>query len=52
MIKIALAGIYSFASEPLSDDPIDDFIKKIKIFTYRVAIIVDNFFITKIIYNQ
>ena len=37
MIEIALAGIYSFASEPLSDDLLEDFINKIKIFSCKVA---------------
>jgi len=37
MIKIALAGIYSFASESLSNDLLDDFINKLKIFSDKVA---------------
>jgi hypothetical protein len=52
MIEIALAGIYSFASEPLGDDLLKDFLNKIKIFSYKVASIVENICIIKIIYSQ
>jgi hypothetical protein len=37
MIEIALAGIYSFASEPPSNDLLEDFIKKLRIFSDKVA---------------
>jgi hypothetical protein len=52
MIEIALAGIYSFASEPLSHNLLKDFINKLKIFSYEVASIVENICINKIIYSQ
>jgi len=35
MVEIALAGIYSFASEPLSRNLLEDFLNKLKIFSRR-----------------
>jgi hypothetical protein len=52
MIEIALAGIYSFASEPLSHDLLKDFINKLKIFSCKVASIEENISAIKIICSQ
>ena len=42
MIEIALAGIYSFASEWLNRSILEDFLSKLKIFSSKVASIVEN----------
>lgn len=42
MIEIALAGIYSFASEWLSRSILEDFLSKSKLFSSKVASIVEN----------
>jgi len=42
MVKIALAGIYSFASGPLNHSLLDDFLNKLKMFSYKVASPVEN----------
>ena len=52
MIEIALAGIYSFASEPPNHNLLKDFLNKIKIFSYKVASLVENIYLIKIICNQ
>jgi hypothetical protein len=52
MIAIALAGIYSFASGPLNHSLLEDFLNKLKIFSYKVASLVENIGVTKIIFSQ
>ena len=42
MIEIALAGIYSFASEWLSRSILEDFLSELKLFSFKVASIVKN----------
>ena len=52
MVEIALAGIYSFASEPPNHSLLEDFLNKLKIFSYKVASLVENIGVTKIIFSQ
>jgi hypothetical protein len=52
MVEIALAGIYSFASEPPNHSLLEDFLNKLKIFSYKVVSLVENIGVTKIIFQS